>query len=202
MFPTTFDTETEISSINSILASVGQKPVTTLDYNNPEISMIARTLNDVCNQTQAEGWVFNTEYRFPLEPNSDGEILFPENVLQLDLSDTESNARDVVRRNGKLYDKLAHSYKFKGTIYADIVWKFAFTDLPHCFKQYITYRAARVSVAKLVSDPQLFQLLQDQEAVARAICMEYECNQGDYNFLGFPRGTDFRTYRPFLALQR
>ena len=202
MFPTTFDTETELSSVNSILASIGQTPVTTLDYDNPEIAMVARTLADVCNQVQAEGWVFNTEYRYPLKPDSANEIKFPQNVLQLDLSDTESQYRDVIRRDGKLYDKLGHTYKFEDTIHADIVWKFEFSDLPHPFKQYITYRAARMVASKLVGDKELYQLLTDQEGVARAICIEYECNQGDYNYLGYPRGSDFRTFKPYTALMR
>lgn len=202
MFPTTFDTETEISSINSILGSLGQAPVTTLDYENPEVATIGRILADVCNQVQAEGWAFNTEYRYPLVPDSDKEIKFPQNVLQLDLSDTESQSVDVIRRDGRLYDKLAHSYTFDKTIYADIVWKFNFEDLPHPFKQYVTYRAARIAVAKLIGDQALYTLLQDQENVARAVCMEYECNQGDYNYLGYPRGTDYRTFKPYITLQR
>jgi hypothetical protein len=202
MFPTTFDTETELSSINSILGSIGQAPVTTLDYENPEIALVYRVLDEVSNQVQAEGWVFNTEYRYPLVPNSEGFIEFPQNILQMDLSDTESNQRDVVKRQGKLYDKLNHTYKFEGTIYADIVWKFEFEDLPHAFKQYITYRAARIAATRLIGDVDMFKLLTDQEQTARAICLEYECNQGDYNFLGYPRGTDYRTYKPYTALNR
>jgi len=202
MFPTTFDTETELSSVNSILGSIGQSPVTTLDYENPEIATVARALADVTNQVQAEGWVFNTETEYPLVPNSNNEIVFPENVLQLDLSACEGNRMDVIKRSGRLYDKNAHSYKFDRTIHADIVWKFDFEDLPHCFKQYITYRAARVIASKLVGDKELYALIQEQEMVARAICIEYECNQGDYNYLGYPRGTDFRTFKPYTALMR
>lgn len=202
MYPTTFNTETEVHAINSILGAIGQSPVTTLDYDNPEVAMVARTLADVSNQVQAEGWVFNTEYRYPLVPDSKNEIKFPENVLQLDLSDTESRSRDVIRRNGKLYDKLGHTFEFTSQIYADIVWKFDFEDLPHPFKQYITYRSSRIVSSQLVGDTELYKLLTDQEAVARAICIEYECNQGDYNYLGYPRGVDHRNYQPYTALIR
>jgi hypothetical protein len=202
MYPTTFNTETEVHAINSILGAIGQSPVTTLDYDNPEVAMVARTLADVSNQVQAEGWVFNTEYRYPLVPDSKNEIKFPENVLQIDLSDTESRSRDVIRRNGKLYDKLNHTFEFTSQIYADIVWKFDFEDLPHPFKQFITYRASRIVSSQLVGDTELYKLLIDQEAVARAICMEYECNQGDYSYLGYPRGVDHRNYQPYTALIR
>jgi hypothetical protein len=189
MFPTTYDTETELSAVNSILGSIGQSPVTTLDFENPEVAMVYRTLQEVNDQCQAEGWVFNTEYRYPLLPDSNNEITFPQNVLQWDLSDTEGPWMDAIKRDGKLYD-------------LDVVWKFPFEDLPHPFKQYITYRASKLTAAKLMSDPQLFKLLEDQEGVARATCMEYECNQGDYNYLGYPRGTAGRNYRPYQALIR
>jgi hypothetical protein len=202
MFPTTFDSETELSSVNTILGCIGQSPVTTLDYENPEVAMIARIIDEVSNQVQAEGWVFNTEYRYPLTPDSNNNIQFPQNILQLDLSDTESSYRDVIKRDGKLYDKLNHTYEFEGPIEADIVWKFAFEDLPHPFKQYITFRAAKVAATRLVGDTELFKLIVEQEQVARAVCLEYECNQGDYNFLGYPRGTDYRTFKPYTALNR
>ena len=202
MFPTTFDTETELSAVNSILGSIGQAPVTTLDYKNPEVAMVARTLVEVCNQCQSEGWVFNTEYAYPLLPDSNNEIKIPENVLQMDASDCEPPWLDTVKRDGKLYDKLNHTYKFDRKIYYDIVWKFAFEDLPHPFKQYITFKAARMIAGKMTVDVELFKVLQEQEAISRAIILEYECNQGDYNFLGYTRGTRGNNYRPFHALQR
>jgi hypothetical protein len=156
----------------------------------------------VSAQTQAEGWVFNTEYRYPFPPDPDGNIFYPTNVLQLDLSDSEDPAIDVVRRNGKLYDKFNHTYIFTKSVYCDVVWRFDFVDLPAPFKQYITYRAARIVATKLIGDKEVYALLQDQESVARAICMEYECNQGDYNFFGYPRGSQGSNYRPYQALIR
>ena len=202
MFPTTFDTETELSAVNSILGSIGQAAVTTLDYKNPEVAMVARVLQDTNNQIQAEGWVFNTERYYPLLPDNNEEIQIPENVLQMDLSDNEPAWIDVVKRDGKLYDKLNHTYKFKSKLNFDIVWKFSFEDLPHCFKQYITNKAARLVAAKLTVDRDLFTMLQEQEGVSRATCIEYECNQGDYNYLGYPAGVRGNNYRPYQALVR
>jgi len=202
MLLTTFDTETELSAVNSILGSIGQSPVTDLEYENPEIALVYRTLTEVSNQCQAEGWVFNTEYRYPLVPDTNNEINIPINILQMDLSDTQSASMDVVKRDGKLYDKLNHTYTFTNPVEVDIVWRFPFEDLPHPFKQYITFRAARLTSAKLTGDEVLFKLLQEQESYARATCMEYECNQGDYNYLGYPRGTRGNNYRPYQALIR
>jgi hypothetical protein len=198
----TFDTETELHAINSILGAIGQSSVTTLNFENPEVALIYRTLNEVSVQVQSEGWSFNTEYHYPLTPDEGGEIVYPDNVIQMDLCDTEDPSIDTVRRNGKLYDKYNHTFVFEAPIYFDMVWKFDFEDLPSPFKQYITYRASRIVAAKLVGDKEIYALLQDQENVARVICMEYECNQGDYNYLGYPRGTTGYPYRPYQALIR
>ena len=32
--------------------------------------------------------------------------------------------------------------------------------------------------------------------------MEYEANQGDYNFMGFPDGTVYNAYQPYRTLAR
>ena len=38
---------------------------------------------------------------------------------------------DVVKRNGKLYNKLEHTYEFDD-IAMNVVWLFPFEDLPRC----------------------------------------------------------------------
>ena len=40
------------------------------------------------------------------------------------------------------------------------------------------------------------------ETQARASCMEYECNQGDHNFMGWPDESAFKSYKPYRALIR
>jgi len=54
----------------------------------------------------------------------------------------------------------------------------------------------------LVANPQLVQLLQNQEGMARAACMEYECNQGDHSFFGIPHESRYQSYKPFHSLRR
>jgi len=36
----TIDLDTELSAVNSILGAIGQAPITTLNFDNPEISFI------------------------------------------------------------------------------------------------------------------------------------------------------------------
>ena len=222
-FPTTYDTETELSSVNSILGAIGQAPVTRLchksdddelQFINPEISFIWHLLQECSTDVQNEGWVFNREEHYTLTPSQnngripelnidDTIIVIPENMLRMDVSEGQVwRTTDVVRRNGCLYDKLHHTYIFKKPIDYDITWKFDYEDLPSVFKRYITFKASGRAATQLVSNPQLVQLISYQETQARAACMEYECNQGDYTFFGTPDNTAYRAYQPYRTLAR
>ena len=203
-FPT-YAVSTELDAVNQILSSVGQAPVTTLDLQNPEVSIVLNTLREVNKQVQAEGWIYNTEREYELVPDSTSkEILYPSNMLQIDTNvEAHRNEYDVVRRNGKLYDRLHHTYEFTENVKADVVWLFDFTDIPPAIQAYITARAARMCAVKMVGDRELQALLQEQEMMTRAAAIEYECNQGDYSMFGFQDGKHYyNSYQPFQALMR
>ena len=206
-------TETELSSVNSILGAIGQSPVSRifndrngqLDYINPELALVHNILMEVNADVQNEGWVWNTEFNYPLKPDVDGIIIIPPNVLRMDVSEGQVwRNTDVIRQDGVLYDRLNHTKVFDPdtSINFDVTWLRSYEDLPSAFQRYITLRASGRSAAQLVSNPQLVQLLASQEQQARAACLEYECNQGDYTFFGTPPNTAYRSYQPYRVLAR
>ena len=88
MATTTIDIDTELSAVNNILGAIGQSPLTTLNFDNPEISFIYNLLRDANVDTQAEGWHFNTEKHVSYAPDSvTGKIAIANDVLQLDVSE-------------------------------------------------------------------------------------------------------------------
>lgn len=202
--PTTVDTDTELSAVNSILGAIGQSPVTTLNYENPEIGFIYNILTEVNKDVQNEGWIFNTEYNVEKAPEATTKyITIPSNVLRYDLhEDNIYRTKNIVRRNGRLWDTINQTDEFDSNLHLDITWLWPFEDLPNAFKRYIISRASVRAATQLVSNPQLVQLLQQQEAQTRATCMEYECLQGDHSYMGFPDNSSYRTYQPYTALQR
>ena len=215
MATTTIDLDTELSAVNSILGAIGQSPVTslglpesgegdTINYTNPEIAFIYNILTEVNKDVQNEGWHFNTENHVTKKLDVAGEIPVPSNALRYDFfSEGIDKTFDVVKRNGKLYDLVDHSFTFDaGTYYLDVVTLYSFSDLPNVFQRYITYRAASRAAVQFVSNPQLVQLLQTQEAQARATCLEYDCNQGGHSYFGGPHETNYRNYQPYQALRR
>ena len=203
-FPT-YAVSTELDAVNQILSSVGQAPVTTLDLKNPEVAIALNTLREVNRQVQNEGWCFNTERGYKLTPDSTtNQIAYPSNMLAIDTNvDTHKDKYDVVRRQGKLYDKLNHTYTFTDEITADVVWLFDFTDVPPQIQAYMTARAARLACTKMVGDSELNKLLAEQEMQTRAAAVEYDCNQGDYSVFGFKDGQNYyNSYQPYQALTR
>ena len=217
--PTTIDTETELSAVNTILGAIGQSPVTTLGtlttnvtntaaevantFDNPEIAFIYNLLRDANVDTQAEGWHFNTEYHVKFTPDANKKIAIGNDILSMDLHDNQARRHhDLVRRNGFLYDKIDHTDEFDGDVDLDVVRLYAFEDLPIIFRRFITYRAMTAAATQLVANPQLVRLLTNQASLARAALQEYECNQGDFSMMGFPEGTAYQTYQPWRNLRR
>lgn len=203
--PTTFS-DNELEAVNQILGAVGQAPVTTIDETNPEVSLAYTTLIKVSKEVQAEGWVFNTEYKYPLKPDASGYINIPSNMFSVDLSRTYGNTNfNTVIRNHRLYDKLNHTFIWdtRFTYEGDVVWYFPFEDLPQPVAAYVTARAAVLSSTQLVGDESVFQQLQNRESQTRAVMIEDDCNQGDFSIFGFPRGSSYYvSYQPYQALAR
>ena len=206
MATTTIDLDTELSAVNNILGAIGQSPLTTLNFDNPEVSLIYNLLRDANVDTQAEGWHFNTEKHIKYKPDSvTHKITIGNDILSMDLHDNQARRPyDFVRRNGFLYDKIEHTDEFADidSVDLDVVRLYNFEDLPIIFRRYIVYRASRVAATKLVSNPNLVKLLAQQEALSRAALMEYECNQGDHTMFGFEDNSAYQTYQPWRNLRR
>ena len=210
--PTTNATQ-ELPAVNEILASVGQAPVSTLDQTNPDVAIAYDTLIQVSREVQAEGWTFNTEYDYP-QTTTNKQYIIPTNMLQVDLAERNVNSRvatgnrNVVRRDGKLYDKYNHTYDIKDddtadNLKLDVVWWFDWIDLPIPIQDYIVSRAATIVSSRIVGDGGQYQMLQQREAYTRAMSLEYETQQGDYTFFGHPKGQNYyNSYQPYHALYR
>ena len=205
-FPTTNATQ-ELPAVNEILASVGQAPVTTLDQTNPDVAIAYNTLLQVSREVQAEGWSFNTELHYEMTPDNNDEILIPNNVLQIDLTENAANLeKDAVVRSGKLYDRYNHTFKFtEDTVEVDIVWLFDWVDIPKPIQHFITARAAALVSSRIIGDTDQYQILQQQEAYTRSLAMEYDTRQADLTFFGVPDGqakSTYQAFQPFKALYR
>ena len=203
-FLTLTDSAHAASTVNEELKIYREKNVVNT-LANPEVSFIYNLLTQVNKDVQNEGWLFNIEKHVKKSPDSNKHITIPADALRYDLHDDFTNrTRNVVRRNGRLYDTYADEPKdeFDGDLYLDIVYLWPYEDLSSVFKRYITYRTAVRAATQLVANPTLVQLLQQQEIFARANCMEYECEQGDHSYFGIPAESVYKSYQPYTVLRR
>ena len=211
MTTTTVDIDTELSAVNAILGSIGQAPISGIDFANPEISFIYNILKE-CNQdVQSEGWTFNIEYHIKMsDKDASNKFVIESDVMRIDMTDEWDRTRDFVRRRDstdgiwKLYDRVNHTFEYPDDdyFYVNKVRLLNFEDIPAPFQRYIVYKACGRAAVQLVSNQQLQQMLATYEGQARAACVEYECNQGDHNFMGWPDESAYQSYKPYTMLRR
>ena len=208
--PTTVDLDTELSAVNTILGSIGQSPISTLDYDNPEVAFVYNLLKESNQDVQNEGWIFNRENHIKYTTDSDDKIIIDSDVIRMDMEDGWDRTRDFVRRKDttdnkwKVYDRVNHTFEFPDDDYFhfNVVRLLKFEDIPTVFQRYIIYKAAGRAAVQLVGNPQLQEMLGTFEMQARASCVEYECNQGDHSFFGWPDDSAYQSYKPYRALRR
>ena len=138
-----------------------------------------------------------------------GEIIVDENVLRVDITDDDINRQyDITIRGNRIYDKVNHTFMWTHCIKCDVVYLAFFDDegsaitIPEVFKRYITHRASTRAATKLTNNSNLIKALAQQELLARAACMEYECNQTDASFFGFDHNSHYKSYRPYQTMLR
>ena len=141
MATTTIDIDTELSAVNNILGAIGQSPLTTLNFDNPEVAFIFNLLRDANVDTQAEGWHFNTEKHVKYTPDSvTGKIAIGNDILSMDVHDNHIRREyNLVRRNGFLYDKQDHTDDFStiDSIDPDVVRSVSYTHLTQPTKRIV-----------------------------------------------------------------
>jgi len=199
---------TQLDAVNQMLTGIGQAPVTTLDSFNPEVATALSILDDVNRSVQGEGWNFNTEYKYPFVADVNGYINVATNILQIsDNKIANVQKYQTVLREGRLYDKIKHTFVFPTgvTIYCDVIWAFDFEDLPQIFKDYVVIKATRIFYDRVAGDIDAvkFKILESDEGMARANCLSYDTQTSEANIFGIETGQNFYvSFTPYRALAR
>ncbi len=197
---------TELESVNIMLAAIGESPINSLSGTLPVDARLAQsTLKEVNKDVQSEGWSFNTEIDVTFTRDSTTKlIVLPTNILRIDPNIHHHPSVDAIQRGLKLYDRLNNKYEFDEDLICTVVYFRDFDEIPEPARRYITIKAARVFVDRLVSDDGLRSYTQQDETRARAILMETDLSNADHNVLrGDPSLTSvFDTYSPSNAIIR
>lgn len=187
---------TELQAVNVVLEACGQRPVGSLDSPGEHAATAIKRLGESNVETQAEGWAFNTDDCFEIDPTTAGEIVLPANTLlvrqitaKLPVPALSGGSTPptgpalvmvpgtlrsrVVIRGGKLYDRKLHTFNIGVPVQVDLTVCLPFEDVPQNARWYITLKAARrMAAGKLVSGT-VYQFTKADEDQAR-IRMEQE----------------------------
>jgi len=188
-----------------MLAAIGEAPINSLTGTLPVDARLAQsTLTEVNKEVQSEGWSFNTEIDVTLTKDGSDQVALSTDVLRVDPNIHQHPTIDAIQRGLKLYDRLNNKYEFDEDLICTVVYFRTFAEIPEPARRYITIKAARIFVDRLVSDDGLRTYTQQDEVRARAILMETDLANGDHNLLrGDPSLTSvFETYSPANVLIR
>lgn len=174
---------TELDAVNTMLTTIGESPVSTLEVSGlTDVAIAKQVLRETSRVVQSKGWHFNTEINYPLSPNDDGYLVPPPNTIRIDTNNKYLD-RDVVMRGTKLYDRENHTYVFDAALEVDLIVFLDFTELPEAARHYITVRSARVFQRRVLGSDAIESFTQDEEAHALAALAEAEGDTGDVNVL-------------------
>lgn len=161
-----FNHTTELSAVNSMLATVGEAPINTLEDVYVVDAVTARAaLHEVTREILIEGYTFNTDQGYPLVPEAFApfEIKTPPNALSV----VPSGGLTV--RGNRLYNPATFSYSFEGSapVPVEVVWYLPFDDLPEVTRQYVALRAARRFQKRSTASELLHVITEEDERSAK-----------------------------------
>jgi hypothetical protein len=165
---------TKLEAVNIMISVIGESPVNTLSGTSVPVTVTqaVHALDETSKAIQSEGWHFNTEYDYPLVPDSvTSKITLPVNTLKVDLDPELNTDTDAVQRGLKLYDRKNHRDTWTKDLKAIITFELEFEELPEQFRHYISVKSARIFAARFLGSREIegFALRDEIEAKARAI---------------------------------
>lgn len=173
---------TKLEAINIMLSCIGHNAINTLEgIKSAFITTAENILDTETKRVQLQSYNFNTEHNYPLVPDIDGFIKVPNNVVSIVYPQVYLNR--YTERNGKLYDKVEHSFIIKTPLKVDIVFALSFEELPEVVRYYITILSAyKFTKRELGSQAVCVYTLEDVNEAKQAF-IESELDLGNYSLI-------------------
>lgn len=156
-------TTTRLSAVNSMLATVGEAPINTLtDVGVVDAVTAISTLDEVTREILTEGYTFNTDEGYPINPEafSPWNATVPPNALSV-----VPNDPSLTVRGSRIYNTTDFTFSFEGTdeIPCQVIWHMDFEELPEVTRQYVAIRAARRFQRRVVASDLINALTAEDE---------------------------------------
>ena len=180
----TYDSTSELESINTILSAIGEAPVNSLTGSLPiDATQAQNLLKESSRETQAAGWFFNRFYDYTLSLDTDSKIPLATNIMRVDLNINKYSPTtyNIIKRGGFLFNKKDNTYVFDKALDAEVILFLPFDELPENARRYITIRAARIFQDRLLGANTLhgFGIVDEQNAMA--VLKQEEMDTADHS---------------------
>jgi len=176
--------QNKLQLVNKCLIAIGETPLPdgTVPSEFPlgtDFETASRIVDDTWVEVCNRGWWFNTDYNFPLTPDSTGIIALPASVLRLD----GGRYHPFIKKQGLLYDRRTKSFTFNSTQYVNLIWASNYSELPVAAYEYIGARAARKFYSKIIGAPAEVNFLVQEETDALVNLQRENAQYLDANLL-------------------
>lgn len=171
--PLVISVNTELAAVNTIIYTIGESPVNSLE-NSTSVDVInARTLlAQESRKIQDRGWTFNSQEGITVASDVfSKQVVFRSNWLRVM---EPSSGTPYVNRGGYLYDRPGQTDQFPNGVTIDLIEEVPFEELPYCFQTLVTMKAARRFNGGSFGDPVVDAEAARLEEEARVSCNEYE----------------------------
>lgn len=196
---------TELEAVNIILRAAREYPVASLTESPANDTLIARqVLHESVGRELLSGWRFNRSI-MEFEPNDDGEIIIPPDVLAVRRVPIRPGEPVEVRSVSdirKLWNIEDNSFEWTSNQHLEVVRRVAFGDIPEYIQWAITDLAAQQYELSVHGSPQVQQHLLARAARSLARAKAADARVSDYNVFfsesqGPARGRQFVRRRWF-----
>jgi hypothetical protein len=188
-----FAATTQLEAVNTILATIGEAPVSSLTGPLTSDATIALgCLNEITKLAQTDGLPWNTERNYALTRDTNGRIYLPSNTANVEISRrTYTDIEPVMRYNSQglpyLYDRLNQTDIFTVDIVADrLVRWLDWSELPEAARRYIAMRASRLFGDRSVGSTTTHAYTVEEMADAKRAMEASKTDTDEYNILTSP----------------
>ena len=191
---------TKLEAVNYLLSIVGEAPVSALnteENSSASVAIATSLIDEVDRMVQSRGWGFNTTSLFTFTKTS-GQFPVSSDTLRLNIIAAQPSTNLLQRfvlRDNKIFDSTYGTFTnpvIPGTttqytaLLGERVFLVDFTELPQSARQYITIRAGRMFLQRVLPDEASNKISEIDEQMAFAMLIEWEIKSG--------RSTDYSKF--------
>jgi len=134
---------TDLDAVNLMLRNIGEDPVSLLGPTAKSTAQKAQAMLSEENvNIQSQGYNFCTDMELTLQPNTDGEIFLPDNLLSFEPTGRSVWMQVQEGEDNRLYDALKSTYEFTESVIVKAVLARPFNTLPQQVRWYLAVSAA------------------------------------------------------------